>query len=611
MNTFFNLVSSDAVKRSLPDTLSRFTICCLVLAVCLLSGATQIFAQGSAEQDLKQGNYAAAIKVFNTQIATNPKDQTAQAGLLQALYETGQYAEVEQSAKKFLIASSASQARLWLGEAYAATGRYREAIGEFERASQRSSETTVQTAQPIRLQADLRRAEVLHLVGQEDQARVIFESLVRYFTTANPQIAPEITVIARALNHLERYKEAADLYLQAIAADASYIEAQLGGGELFTTKYNYAEAAEFFSDVLKINPNNARAHLGIAINKQIEGSEGVQGSLAQALAINPNLVAAKTLRAMGDMEAERYDSAAGELDQTLHINPNSLEAHAVRAALLYLQDRTADYEAEIKQTLAINPRYGKLFDTLSHVATNTRRYSQAVEFARRAISISPRLWEAHLKLGIGLMRLGRDAEGRAAIETAFKGDPFNVWAKNTLDLLDTMRDYRETQTGSFRIKAAAKESDTLGVYAADLLTEAERALTTKYRFKPQPPITVELFPNHEDFAVRTLGLPGLGALGVCFGQVIALDSPSARPVGQFNWGSTLWHEYTHVMTLQMTEYRIPRWFSEGLSVYEERRGRPGWGDDWSLTNLKAFADGRWFKIADLDGGFMRPRTPED
>jgi tetratricopeptide (TPR) repeat protein len=89
-----------------------------------------------------------------------------------------------------------------------------------------------------------------------------------------------------------------------------------------------------------------------------------------------------------------------------------------------------------------------------------------------------------------------------------------------------------------------------------------------------------------------------------------LDSPHARPNGEFNWGTTLWHEYTHVITLQMTEYRIPRWFSEGLSVYEERRARPGWGDDWTERNLKAYSDGRWLKIADLDDGFLRPKSPD-
>jgi len=103
----------------------------------------------------------------------------------------------------------------------------------------------------------------------------------------------------------------------------------------------------------------------------------------------------------------------------------------------------------------------------------------------------------------------------------------------------------------------------------------------------------------------------LGALGVCFGQVIAQDSPTARAGEPFNWGSTLWHEYAHVITLQITDHLIPRWFSEGLSVYEEHKARPGWGDDWSIGHIKAYADGRWFKISEIDNGFLRPKRPDD
>jgi tetratricopeptide (TPR) repeat protein len=98
---------------------------------------------------------------------------------------------------------------------------------------------------------------------------------------------------------------------------------------------------------------------------------------------------------------------------------------------------------------------------------------------------------------------------------------------------------------------------------------------------------------------------------VCFGQLVAQDSPSARPAGEFNWGTTLWHEYTHVITLQITDHLIPRWFSEGLSVFEEHNARPGWGDDWNPQHLKALSEGRWFKIANLDGGFMRPKRADD
>src|SRR5262249_25158752 len=101
----------------------------------------------------------------------------------------------------------------------------------------------------------------------------------------------------------------------------------------------------------------------------------------------------------------------------------------------------------------------------------------------------------------------------------------------------------------FVIKTSPRETGALAVYAADLIEEAHKKLTAKYKFTPKGPIAVEIFENHDDFAVKALGLPGLGALGVCFGQTIAMDSPSAREKGEFNWGGTLWHEFTHVITL--------------------------------------------------------------
>ncbi len=90
------------------------------------------------------------------------------------------------------------------------------------------------------------------------------------------------------------------------------------------------------------------------------------------------------------------------------------------------------------------------------------------------------------------------------------------------------------------------------------------------------PVQVEVYPDHEDFAVRTMGMPGLGALGVTFGEVVAMDSPSARKPGDFNWGATLWHEMSHVFILTATNHRVPRWFTEGLAVHEEGEHSPEW-----------------------------------
>src|SRR5262249_601672 len=149
---------------------------------------------------------------------------------------------------------------------------------------------------------------------------------------------------------------------------------------------------------------------------------------------------------------------------------NSVEAHSLRAAMFWLEDRKSDFDSEVKAVLAINQRYGMLYELLAHFATQIRRYSEAVAFLGEAIKLSPKQWSSHLALGMGLLRLGKFDEGRAEVEKSFEGDPFNYWAKNTLDLLDSMKEYGETKSGDFIIKAAAKENDVLSAYAADLLS---------------------------------------------------------------------------------------------------------------------------------------------
>jgi tetratricopeptide (TPR) repeat protein len=387
--------------------------------------------------------------------------------LLHGYIETGRYAEAEATAKRLLQKSPDDGAvRHELAETYAITGRYTEAVAEFERAA----------ADPtVKLESDLRRAELLDLIGDEDRAKAIYESFVKFYTDSDPRTARELTLVARALVHLQRYHDANDMYRAANEADSGYLEAQLGAAELFTEKYAYTDAALFLQDAFKINPNSARAYLDLARNKRLESDAETTAALTRALAINPNLVEAISLKAALALEANQLADASTEIEKALKINSRSLDAHSLRAALLYLQDK--DFEPEVAATLAIGPKYGEVYNTLAHYATITRRTEQAAQFARRAIEIAPRLWDAHLSLGMALLRLGQMEPGREAVERAFKGDPFNIWAKNTLDLLDTMRDYKETKRGPFIIKAAAQESDVLSPYAANLLEEAAAKLT--------------------------------------------------------------------------------------------------------------------------------------
>jgi tetratricopeptide (TPR) repeat protein len=158
---------------------------------------------------------------------------------------------------------------------------------------------------------------------------------------------------------------------------------------------------------------------------------------------------------------------------------------------------------------------------------------------------------------------------------------------------------------------AKQESALLSLYARELLERAYESMATRYSFRPLPPIRVEFYRRHADFSVRTVGLTGIGALGVSFGNVLAMDSPTGRETGPFNWGTVLWHELGHTFTLGITDNKVPRWLSEGLSVFEERKsGIPGWGADVTAEFLRALKANMLVKVSNFNDGFTRPLYPE-
>src|SRR6185312_13931302 len=92
-------------------------------------------------------------------------------------------------------------------------------------------------------------------------------------------------------------------------------------------------------------------------------------------------------------------------------------------------------------------------------------------------------------------------------------------------------------------------------------------------------------------------------LGICFGQVITAMSPAT---GDINWGMVLWHELGHVFAIQLSNSRVPRWFTEGLSEYETLVARPDWRRENDADLYGAVVNGTLPSIGALNSEFMQP-----
>ncbi len=552
--------------------------------------------------------YDDAVAAYRRLARSVPASAEAVRGLARALAEIGRYddaiAEVERYERQNPTVAHVANAH---GELLAHRGRLDEAERQFRRAVDGgASDSLVARLNLLLLQQ--RR-------GEMTSAMRGFDRFIDIYNRSGNLSSAEIAAVATAVRQLgtrdpQLFQDALRAYDEAIAADGTNLDAQILVGDLFLEKYQGTEAREAFEAILERAPNHPRALLGLARTRRFAGSSEAMDHVERALDINPNLVAARVFRASLLAEAERYDEAARDVERALDVDPTALDALALLAAVRYLQGDRSEYESLRQRLLALNPRFVGLYVVLAEVSARNRLYHKAVEFAQQGVALDSTSWRAFALLGINQLRVGRMARGRANLETAFAGDPYDLWTKNTLDLLDTLERYDLLETPRFRVAIDRKESALLGLYVNDIAEEAYDRLVRRYGYRPDPPVRIEVYPSHADFSVRSVGLVGLGALGVSFGPVIAMDSPSARDRGSFNWGSTLWHEIAHTFHLGLSAGRVPRWFTEGLAVFEERAARPGWGDGVDPGFLIAFRDGKLHPVSRLNDGFTRPAYPE-
>jgi tetratricopeptide (TPR) repeat protein len=406
---------------------------------------------------------------------------------------------------------------------------------------------------------------------------------------------------------LEMYQEANNQFRLAVSGSPANAMYRVRWGRLMHERFNNTDAANLFKEALEKDPKNAQAYYGLAL-VSADGFDNLAIEYtAKAMELDPKLAEARELMANLLLEDSNQAKAFAEADEALKISHEALDAMAIHAAIEALADRSPD--AWLEKIRQVNPAYGEAYALLAHHLVLNRRYEDGIAYYRKAIELDPRLWSARSQLGINLMRMGLEDEPRKQLEMSYDNGFRNEETVNSLRLLDSYKNFVTFKDDTTILKLQKKEADLLRPYFEAELKRIMATYDKKYKMKLPGPVQVEVYPDHEDFAVRTMGMPGLGALGVTFGEVIAMDSPSGRPPGQFHWASTLWHEMSHVYILTATNHRVPRWFTEGLAVHEETEVSPEWGDRITPDIVVAIGAKKLLPVADLDRGFIRPEYP--
>ena len=469
------------------------------------------------------------------------------------------------------------------------------------------------TSDPQAYEARVLLGRALYALGESTRGFSVLDALATDYGDGRLTEPRDLMWLAEALALTDYLKNANEIYQEAVSADGALVDAKVRWAELFIDKHNYRDGDGLLMEVQKTRTEDLRAAVGRARIDIASDHDYAKARrrLEAVVKAAPQHVPAHTLLARIDLENELTAEAISRLKtKSLKVSPRDPGALALLGAAYAIRDDAAAFHRIEKRALGLNPGFASFYTTVSEHMSRVHRYEEAAALDRKALALNPSHWKAYVNLGIGLSRLGDDEGAQRVLNQAFDGDPFDVRTFNLLDQFydGPIRQYEWIDVSPMRVRVHREERKVLERYVPTLLREAYDHLSAKYELVPKPPLHVEIYRDPQLFAVKSVGLPGLAAHGICFGHVITSRSPNT---GDFNWAEVLWHELSHVFHIQLSKSRVPRWFTEGLAVYEATEGRPEWQREMDETMLAYRTADKLRGVGEFNLAFTRARSMQD
>lgn len=593
-----------------------------------------------ALEHLQRGRYEEAEESFE-QLPTGseigePDRIAAFFGHSRVLEETGRWDEADQLISTALMEYPTSPVLLARrGELDLRRGRYAQA--------RRSAEAGIaQDSQHVHSRLVL--AHALAETGELDEAAKAYRWFVMYYNRSAPTDAQTLVWVGEGSAQYARWNHVSSIFKfvvnevcpDALKNDKNWWQASLLSGSLLLEKYNDSQAIPEFHNALQVNPQNAEVHAAIG-NAFLQDYklEQARSRAEQALELNSRSPAALMLMADVLLMSDQPQGADEWLDKALLINPVDQRILGRKAGLALLQERLLTrqkleaglirfpemsvdsslpvaFQESVARAIAVNPRCGELLSAMGAVLEAHRKFELAEICYRKAIEVMPQLTTPRTQLGMLCMRTGQIEEAEKILNEAFEADPFHVRISNMRKVIGVLKAYDTISTEHFVIRID-HDQRLLGQAMADYLEQSYPEMTKFFGYEPPQRTQFEIYCDakgqsaHAWFSSRMIGLPWIQTIGASTGVMVALASPG-QTQNKYHWGRVLRHEFSHVLTLQATQFNIPHWYTEALAVRIEGSAFP---PAWEELLLERQPAGKLFNLDTINDGFRKPQGPDD
>jgi len=449
-------------------------------------------------------------------------------------------------------------------------------------------------------------------VGQTARARTILDRLPELHDAGKIHTTEDRLQLARALALLGFAQEAHELLREIVIAEPEHWRAHLYWGHLLREKHNPKEAQKEYQEVLRIWPGRPEAVVGLAsILFEFANDVPKAKSLLQKLYLrHGSLRSGRLLEAKMAMYQESFGVAKKTARALVAKNQRDVEAWSTLGAVAFLEDDKKAFKEALRKIKAVHPKNARFWHELGKVSSRFHRYERALAFHKKALAIDPDYAAALVDLGVAYSRLGDDESARIFLNKARDFDPFDKKAFNmTVHLFNgVLKSYERWVKEGIVYRFSKHEATALKEVIPEWISHAREHYRERYGTTLRPPVHIELFEDPKTFSIRSVGTTQFWAHGVCFGHVLTMRSPNA---GDFNAREVLLHELSHAYHLQITDGRVPRWFTEGLAELDTMRIDPSLAREIELPMAERFLAKEMIPVCSLNRAFEQASTRQE
>lgn len=266
------------------------------------------------------------------------------------------------------------------------------------------------------------QADALHLLGLIAHAYGNLDIAIAHLRQAclaprAPAVySSNLAEMCRQKGLLDEGQEAAR---RAVAMDPNLVSGWNNLGILLQEAGKLEESLACLERVVTLKPDWAEAHNNIGNTFRRLGRLGdAARHYEQALALNPGYAEAHSNLAFLLTARGQYDDAAAAARRAIELNPRLADAYLNLADVEAARHRHGAAMQALDALQAFAPQHPAALVARALTLKQMEHHHEALEFARRAVTVAPRNAEAHHALAQALQSLGEADEALAAFERA-------------------------------------------------------------------------------------------------------------------------------------------------------------------------------------------------